>query len=57
MLLLVLFSLVRFHPAGSWNGWKRTSDGITDGLLVALVHLFPLFSNSEPLFHVMNNGL
>jgi hypothetical protein len=33
MLLQVLFGLVRFHLAGSWNGWKRTSDGITDDLL------------------------
>jgi hypothetical protein len=33
MLLQVLFGLVRFHPTGSWNGWKGTSDDITDGLL------------------------
>jgi hypothetical protein len=33
MLLQVLFGQVRFHPAGSWNGWMTTSDGITDGLL------------------------
>jgi hypothetical protein len=27
-----LFVLVRFHPAGSWNGWMMTlSNGITDG--------------------------
>jgi hypothetical protein len=30
----MLFGLVRFHPAGSWNGWMRTlSNGITDDLL------------------------
>jgi hypothetical protein len=33
MMLQVLFGLVRFHPTGSWNGWKPTSDGITDDLL------------------------
>jgi hypothetical protein len=33
MLLQVLFDLVRFHPAGSWNGWMKTSDGITNDLL------------------------
>jgi hypothetical protein len=33
MWLQVLFNWVRFHPAGSWNGWMTTSDAITDGLL------------------------
>jgi hypothetical protein len=33
LLLQVLFDLVRFHQAESWNGWMKTSDGITDGLL------------------------
>jgi hypothetical protein len=32
MLLQVLFDLVRFHLAGSRDGWMTTSDGITDGL-------------------------
>jgi hypothetical protein len=33
MWLQVLFGLVRFHPAGSWNGWMTMSDDITDGLM------------------------
>jgi hypothetical protein len=31
--LQVWFDLVRFHLAGSRNGWMTTSDVITDGLL------------------------
>jgi hypothetical protein len=33
MLLKVLFDLVRFHPAGSRDGWMTMSDGITEGLV------------------------
>jgi hypothetical protein len=33
LLFQVWFDLVRFHSAGSWNGWMMTSDGITDELL------------------------
>jgi hypothetical protein len=33
MLLQVLFDLVRFHPAGSRDGWMMASDDIADGLL------------------------
>jgi hypothetical protein len=33
MWLQVLFNLERFLPAGSWDGWMTTSDGIMDGLL------------------------
>jgi hypothetical protein len=32
-MLLQVVDLVRFHPAGSWNGWMTAGDGITDGLL------------------------
>jgi hypothetical protein len=33
MLLQVWFDLVRFHPAGSRNGWMMRCDNITDNLV------------------------
>jgi hypothetical protein len=43
MWLQVLFNPVRFHPAGSWNGWMTTNDGIMDDLRFASLFYFVVF--------------